>query len=413
VYLIPKHSSCLPTSDYLPYLTTWAKPRSSLVDGFRNVWADRFPSSKLYPTPTGRHALWYFLETINLQAGDEVLVAAYNFYVIIRLILQKGLVPIFVDIDSQTLCMDADDLAKKITKKSRLVLVTHMFGNPAEMIAIKKICLENKLLLFEDCAHAVGTLCNTESVGQFGDGALFSFGVQKLINSFGGGMLVLSNKYATDFDLPLHSPPRLASTLDTFSRALTSFLMHPALYGFTLYSAQKAISRWENKLPQIKAVIDPAKDNPDYRFREQERAPYQAFMSEMHRTQLVRLDANINRRREIVALIKGELQSVDEITLLDEDKHGRSNCSYFGIYVPDPFALSNYLSQNGVDSGPQEYYDCASLGQFSAFAINCDNAKIASQHILRLPSYPWMRDTDIENIISTIKNFLQKIIKRS
>ena len=406
--MIPKHSSCLYASDYLPYLTAWTKPRLSLVDGLRNVWEDRFPASKLYPTPTGRHALWYFLETANFQSGDEVLVAAYNFYVIIRLLLQKKLIPVFVDIDPDTLCMDADNLAKKITSKSRLVLVTHMFGNPANMLKITEICQQNNLALFEDCAHAVGTFCNSNQVGQFGDGALFSFGIQKLVNSFGGGMLTLSDAYAADFSLPHHPTPRLASAIDTFSRAMTSFLMIPTLYGITLHPAQKAISRWETHFPKLKAVIDPAKDNPDYRFRKQERAPYKAFMSEMHRSQLTRLDTNINRRREIVAQIKGELQSVDEITDLTEDKHGRSNCSYFGIYVPEPFALSDYLSQNGIDSCPQEYYDCASLGQFSAFTTTCDNSKNASQHILRIPSYPWMRDTDIENIISTIEKFFTK-----
>jgi len=131
-------------------------------------------------------------------------------------------------------------------------------------------------------------------------------------------------------------------------------------------------------------------------------------MSEMHRLQLTRLKENIDRRRKIVSKIKEKLQAIDEITVLAEDKHGRSNYSYFGIYVPDPFALSDYLSQNGFDSCPQEYYDCASLDQFSEFASTCDRARYASQHLLRLPNYLRMRDSDVNNMISVIDTFFAK-----
>lgn len=401
--MIPKHFSCLSTGDYWPYLTSFKNAPSPLSQGLRHVWGHRFPGSALYPTPTGRHALWYFLETLEFQGGDEVLIAAYNFYIIVRILLQKGLKPVFVDVDPETLCMDPADLTNKVSKKSRLVVVTHMFGNPANMVEIETICQQNDLWLFEDCAHAVGTLCNQEQVGQSGDGALFSFGIQKLVNSFGGGMLVLSENLAPKFELPPHSIPKLASFSDTFMRALTSILMTPSLYGITLHQLQKAINRFEDRLPKIKAIIDPAKDNPEYRFYNLERAPYKSFMTEMHRLQLARLNENINRRREIVMTIKHELQDIADISVLYEDKYGHSNYSYFGIYVPDPHALSHFLAQNGIDSCSQEYYDCASLEQFSSFYSKCENAHYASHHILRLPSYPCLRDSEVEKIFKTIK----------
>lgn len=403
--MIPKHNSCLYASDYLPYLTQNLIAHPPLVDGLREVWGKKLPESRLYPTPTGRHALWYFLEMIDLQPSDEVLVASYNFYVIVRLLLQMGLKPVFVDIDPDTLCMDAEDLAKKITPNSRLVVVTHMFGNPANLKTIRPICIENNLLLFEDCAHAVGTLCKDKQVGQFGDGALFSFGVQKLVNSFGGGLLLLSNNHDFDFDLPPHSVPRVASFVSTFFRALISFLSHPYLYGPTLHSAQKAFTHWEKKLPGLNAIIDPGKDNPNYRFRSSERSPYKSFMSTMHRSQLERLDENIARRRQIVSKIKTELSGINEINLLNEDKYGRSNNLYFGIYVSDPYSLAEYLEKHGIESSPQEYYDCASLQQFTEFAAPSENSLYASRHLLRLPSYPWLRDEDVDHISSSINSW--------
>ena len=97
--------------------------------------------------------------------------------------------PIFVDVDPKTLCMDKNDLASKITSKSRLVVATHMYGHPANMTAIQAICREEKILLFEDCAHGVGSTHDGRSVGSFGDAALFSFGINKLVSALGGGCL--------------------------------------------------------------------------------------------------------------------------------------------------------------------------------------------------------------------------------
>ena len=191
--ILPRHSSCLDLRNYLIYLSSIIVPFGNRSLHMENVWEPLLGPCHITPTPTGRHALWYYLDVAGLKKGDEVLVSAYNFYIVIQLLVQRGLVPKFVDIDPETLCMAPDDLAKKITDKSRLVLVTHMFGNPADINKIALICKDNNILLFEDCAHGIGSYCGEEHVGTESDGSLFSFGIYKIINSFGGGMLVLKN----------------------------------------------------------------------------------------------------------------------------------------------------------------------------------------------------------------------------
>jgi dTDP-4-amino-4,6-dideoxygalactose transaminase len=346
--------------------------------------------------------LWYFLERVDLQPGDEVLVSAYNFYVMVRLIVQKGLVPVFVDIEPTTLNMDAQDLARKVTSRSRLVLVTHMFGQPANLREIKAICDQHDLLLFEDCAHAIGTRSEGEQVGQAGDGALFSFGVEKLINTFGGGMLVLADRWAEGYQPPKHPVTGLASFGDTLSRCLVTWLMTPQWYGSILYPAKKFS---DQHLRQLKQIINPAKDNPEYRFEVNSRAPFKPFMVEMQARQLARLSDNISRRREIIHQLKRRFSRITAITLLDEDKHGQSNGSYFGICVPDPEALTAYLEAHGIDANPHEFYNCAALDQFAPYHNCCPQADYASGHLLRLPSYPWLRAEEVEHIGNTIEQF--------
>ena len=405
--VLPRHSSCLDLGDYLTYVTSGFAPRNNQAPAMQELWKPLLGQCRIVPTSTGRQALWDFLEIAGLQEGDEVLVSAYNFYVIIRILLQKKLVPVFVDIDPETLCMDPKDVMNKLTGRSRMVLVTHMFGNPADMGQITRICRENGLLIFEDCAHAVGTSCGTTHVGQFGDGGLFSFGIYKIVNAFGGGMLVFRNTEVSraPADVPQRAASGLASFSDNLVRCLVSGLLHPMLHTLILYPSLKLSKRL---MPRLVELVDPSGNDPTYVFRLGDRAPFKPYMTRMIRRQLARLEAHIGRRRAIVEAVKTALSDLDDIVVLHEDKHGRSNCSYLGIGVPDPEDLARYLEAHRILSNPHEYYDCSSLPQFSAFQCRCEHAAYAAQHILRIPNFPSLRDEDVGYMIATIRAYFTK-----
>jgi dTDP-4-amino-4,6-dideoxygalactose transaminase len=401
---IPQNSTCLALPDYLPYFrSAFTSIGNPLCD---EVWGPLLDRRRVIPTPTGRHALWYFLETTALEPGDEVLIASYNFYVIVRLVIQRGLVPVFVDIDPETLCLDPADLEASVGPRSRLVIATHMFGNSADLDTIEAVCHRHDLLLFEDCAHAVGTLGSARQVGQSGAGALFSFGVEKLVNSFGGGMLALADERTVEPRDTRHEVRRLESFLETFSRFAVTVLATPRLYGGLLAPLER-LSAWlaEHGRPGLRQVLDPSADDPDYRFAVDARAPFKAFMTGMHRMQLDRLEANIGRRRDIIARIKDRLVELDDVRLLDEDKHGRANGSYFGIRVPAPLAVAAFLQRRGIASGPHEFLDCASLEQFAEFAADTPASRDAADHVLRLPSYPWLTDSQADRIAQAVQRF--------
>lgn len=400
--VIPKHYSGLKKEDYLIYFKALLKLNTKDLTT-EKAWGNFFGNRQLIPAPTGRHALWYFLESVELEKGSQVLIPAYNLYVIVRLIIQKGLVPVFVDIDIDTLCMDHKDLAKKITKKSKLVVVTHMFGNPANMSEIKKICDKHKILLFEDCAHAIATESNGKVMGTWGDGALFSFGIYKLINTFGGGLLVMSKK----LKFRGHSPSSsgISSFFDNFTRVIFSLLFHPATYWFIL---GPFLNFTKKKAPKLYHVIHPSKDNPEYRFNSGNRAPYKQYMNTMIWSQIRRLKPNIKARTNIALGIKQGLKNLNQISLLNENKYGKSNFSYFGIYVDNPNRLAAYLSKHGIESGSEEYYDCSTLSQFKKYKSNNPNAKYASEHLLRLPNFLGMKKQEVDNVVEKIRDYYLK-----
>ena len=142
---------------------------------------------------SGRSALMAILNSLRLKEDDEVLLQAFTCNAAVNPIIWGGLKPVFVDIDD-TLNLDLEDLKRKITPRSKAIMVQHNFGWPAKIEEISKIAKENNLFLIEDCAHSLGSKFKNRFCGTFGETAFFSFGRDKIISSVFGGMAVTNNE---------------------------------------------------------------------------------------------------------------------------------------------------------------------------------------------------------------------------
>ena len=138
---------------------------------------------------SGRSSLMAIMKALGLPDGSQVLLQAFTCNAAVNPIRWAGLEPLYVDCD-QNYNLSVEDLKKKITAKSRAVMVQHTFGQPADMDEIKKFCDENNLILIEDCAHSLGAEYKGKKVGTFGRAAFFSFGRDKMISCVYGGMAV-------------------------------------------------------------------------------------------------------------------------------------------------------------------------------------------------------------------------------
>jgi len=137
---------------------------------------------------SGRSAWLAILRALNLERGDEILIQAFTCNAVTNPILALGLKPVYVDIEKETLNLDPKDLEKKITHKSKVVLIQHTFGLPAKIEEILQICQRHNLILIEDCAHSLGATYKGQKIGTFSKAAFFSFGRDKIISSVYGGM---------------------------------------------------------------------------------------------------------------------------------------------------------------------------------------------------------------------------------
>mgnify|MGYP006287145611 CR=1 FL=1 len=139
---------------------------------------------------SGRSSFLAILESLDLKEGDEVLLQSLTCNAAVNPIIWAGLKPVFIDCKKDTFNIDPKDIERKITAKSRVLVVQHTFGLPADMEKIQEISSRNNLILIEDCAHSLGAEYKGQKTGTFGKAAFFSFSRDKVISSVYGGMAI-------------------------------------------------------------------------------------------------------------------------------------------------------------------------------------------------------------------------------
>jgi dTDP-4-amino-4,6-dideoxygalactose transaminase len=142
---------------------------------------------------TGTVAIQSALIAIGIRPGDEVIVPAYTWEGTVGPVLLVNAVPVFVDIDPETYCLDANLIEKAITAKTKAILPVHLGMRFADMDEILRIAQKHNLRVIEDCAHAHGGMWKGQGAGSMGDLGAFSFQSSKLITSGEGGAVITNN----------------------------------------------------------------------------------------------------------------------------------------------------------------------------------------------------------------------------
>lgn len=142
---------------------------------------------------SGTNALVCALGSLNLVAGDEVILPSFTYFATAAAIVHNNATPVIVNIDS-SLMIDPKEVERAITKKTRAIIAVHMDGHPCDMLALKKIADDNKLILIEDVAQAVGGSFQGNRLGSIGDFGCFSFNVDKIISCGEGGAVATNNR---------------------------------------------------------------------------------------------------------------------------------------------------------------------------------------------------------------------------
>ena len=163
------------------------------VDEFENKFSKKLKSNYALAVTSGTAALRVALSTLSLKSTDEVITQSFTFVATVEAIIESKATPVCVEIDD-TLNMDPEDLKKKISRNTKVVIVVHMLGVPARIDKIKDICKKNNLILIEDTAWGCGGSYKNKKLGTWGDMGCFSFDNAKTITTGEGGMILFKSK---------------------------------------------------------------------------------------------------------------------------------------------------------------------------------------------------------------------------
>jgi len=308
---------------------------------------------------SGTDALRLALAAVGVGPGDEVVTPAFSFVASASTIVMAGAQPVFVDIDPATFALDPDALESALTRRTRAIVVVHLYGHPGAIDRIAEIARRRGVPLIEDAAQAIGTTWDGRPIGGWGDVACLSFYATKNLGACGDAGMLLTNR-----DDVAEHVRRLRHHGDTGR-------YHHVELGYC------------SRLDEMQAA--------------------------MLRVKLRRLAAWNVARRQLAARYRARLAG---LPLGLPVEHPRAQAIYhqFVVRHPQRDALAKALADLGV--GTMVHYPLPVPGQ-PLFGLDGEKrwpqAWRAAREVLSLPCYPEMTDAEIEGVATAVRTALDRV----
>ena len=308
-------------------------------------------------TNNGTTGLHLALETLGIKMGDEVIIPDLTFIATANAVAYIGAIPVMVDIDPHTLCIDPSKIESAITDKTKAIIPVHLYGHPANMDEINLIAKKHNLLVVEDAAEAHGAKYKNRVVGGLADCGVFSFYGNKIITTGEGGAITTNN-------------------VETYERA--KFLRDHAM--------SKTKRYWHTEV--------------GYNYR------MTNLQAALGLAQLKRIDEIISSRIDIFTNYKKYIETSDTVRLnynapWADSVHWLVCLEIDSLNLDKRVTFMKNLKEKGVDSRPY-FYPVSSMPMYKQKFENEISFK-KSMIGINIPTYYGLSENDI-NIISQIIN---------
>lgn len=365
----------------------------------------RYKESEVFFYNSGRSALSELIKAFGIGKGDEIIVQAFTCIAVPNSVIWNGAHPVFADIDS-SYNLDPSGIEKHISSKTKAIIVQHTFGIPAQMNEIVAIVKKHKLILIEDCAHALGATYKDKEVGLFGDAAIFSFGRDKVISSVFGGAAIIKETYKKESEY-LHTSLQSIQVPSLFW--IFRQLFHPVIFFIILPLYKSGIGKVLLVLcqkvgllsipvyPEEKKTMQPA-DFP---------MQYPPVLARLAYHQLQKLHKYNANRKRIAEIYYNSLSQLPQITL-PPNIHGAIYLR-FPIQITNAKALIQHAKQNGILLG--NWYHNTIDPQGINFELvqykkgSNPKAEFSAEHIVNLPTR--IHDETANSVISLIQQTIE------
>ncbi len=163
------------------------------VASFEDKVSRLFSKKYSVMTNSGSSAMFLIMDKLNFPKGSEIITPILTYSTTVTAIIKNGLIPSFVDVNLNTLCIEVDKIEKSITKKTKAILAINLMGSIADWVKIKKIAKKFNLAVIEDSADTIGATINNKSTGYYTDASMTSFYGSHVINGAGNGGIASVN----------------------------------------------------------------------------------------------------------------------------------------------------------------------------------------------------------------------------
>ena len=172
----------------------WISSQGSFVNLFEKKFSSYNNRKYAIAVSSGTAALEVALKSLNLKPKDEIIVPTFSIISTTLCAIKLGLKPILVDSDLENWYMIPEEVIKKITKKTKAIIITHIYGFPVDMQKIINVAKTKNIKIIEDSSEMIGQKYYKEKCGSFGDLSTFSFYANKHITTGEGGMILTNDK---------------------------------------------------------------------------------------------------------------------------------------------------------------------------------------------------------------------------
>ena len=349
-------------------LSNWISSQGEYVDRFESTFADFIGTEFALSCSNGTAALHLALLAGGIEPGDEVIVPSFTWISTANAVKYIGAVPVFADVNKETLNLDFNTIRELITPKTKAIIPVHIYGQPAEMSLLSQYCSDNNLILIEDAAEAHGAKYGDALVGSIGDMGCFSFFGNKIITTGEGGMVTTNN--------------------------------------YELYNKMRKF-RDHGKSDQDPYWHDVVGYN--YRMTNMQAA---VGLAQMERVEII-----LNDKLRISELYKSHLSKIENLILPPDLEWSQNIHWLYCVRIIHPGILEEIrekrdkivagLEKNSVGAR-KFFHPIHRMPPYEAYSSNLPITEEISASGICLPSYFGMKDTEIKTISELLLTFLSK-----
>jgi len=378
--------------------------KKNAVAKFEIAFAKNFQTKYALAFPYGRSALYALLKALDIK-NAEIIIPAYTCVVVPHAIVLSKNIPKFVDINAKNYNLNLDEVIKKISPQTKAIIPGNIFGYPVDTEKLKKITNDKNILIIQDCAHCFGAKWHGQFVCNQGDAAIFGLNIAKYISSIHGGMLTTNRrdiyqKVKTYRDRHFKNILFFRSLKNYFYLLATYPAFNPLIYGLTSYfdyiEGHRILGRTTKYYQENKIDLPP-----------DALSLLSSIEAKVGISLLQKYPKILAKRKIISQYYHDHLQNIPQLVL--PPLIDGATYSHYVPRVQNRQKVISQMKKQGIQLGSLINYSIPRLKAYQKYTNEkFPKAWRCSRETINLPIYPDLKKTELDYIITNLKDILSQ-----